>query len=73
MMNHLLLDLLDRFLQELTGTARTMGGKLVLLMHDFRQILPVVPQGSRAHIINASVINSSCWNDFIPLRLTKNM
>ena len=25
-----------------------MGGKLVILMHDFQQILPVVPQGRRA-------------------------
>ena len=43
MMSHRLLDLLDRFLKELQNNNTTMGGKLVLLMHDFRQILPVVP------------------------------
>ena len=71
MMNHLLLDLLDIFLKELLNNNITMGGKLVLLMHDFRQILPVVPHGSRADIISASVLNASCLNDFKLLRLTR--
>jgi ATP-dependent DNA helicase PIF1 len=73
MMNFKLLDLLDRFLRELMGNNEYMGGKLVILMHDFRQILPVVPQGRRADIMAAAVINSKIWTQFKPLRLRQNM
>jgi hypothetical protein len=50
-----------------------MGGKLVILMHDFRQIFPVVPGGNRAGIVSAAVINSNTWHHFNPLHLTRNM
>ena len=46
MMDYKLLDLLDRFLQELMQSETFMGGKLVIMMHDFRQILLVVPGGN---------------------------
>ncbi|XP_020999382.2 uncharacterized protein LOC110281456 [Arachis duranensis] len=39
-------------------THQTFGGKIVVLRGDFRQILPVIPKGSR-HDILASAINSS--------------
>ncbi len=55
-MNKVHLDLLDRFLRELTGLDQKMGGKLVLLMHVFRQTLTVVSGGSRGDIMYASVI-----------------
>lgn len=73
MMNYKLLDLLDRFLRILMGNDDCMGGKLVVLMHDFRQILPVVSQGRRADIIAAAVTISEIWNQFKPLRLKQNM
>ena len=72
-LNFKLLDLLDRFLRELMGNNEYMGGKLVILMHDFRQILPVVPQGRRADIMAAAVINSKIWTQFKPLCLRQNM
>ncbi len=73
MMNHKLLDLLDRFLRILMGVNEYMGGKLVILMHDFRQILPVIPQGRRADIVAAAIINSEAWEHFTSLRLRQNM
>jgi ATP-dependent DNA helicase PIF1 len=73
MMNYKLLDLLDRFLRVLMGNDENMGGKLVVLMHDFRQILPVVPQGRRADIIAAAVTSSGLWNQFTTLKLRTNM
>jgi hypothetical protein len=73
MMNYKLLDLLDRFLRVLIGNDENMGGKLVILMHDFRQILPVVPQGRRADIIAAAVTSSGLWNQFTTLKLRTNM
>jgi len=73
MMNRELLDFLDRFLRSVTNTDKPMGGKLVILMHDFRQLLPVVQRGSRGDIVRSSVIFSDVWKNFTPLQLTKNM
>ena len=50
-----------------------MGGKLVVLMGDFRQGLPVVRHGSRADIVSASVKSSPLWAQVTTLRLTQNM
>ena len=73
MMNHKLLDLLDRFLRILMVVYEYMGGKWVILMHDFRQILPVIPQGRQADIVAAAIINSEAWEHFTLLRLRQNM
>ena len=73
MMNRELLNFLDRFLRSVTNTDKPMGGKLVILMHDFRQLLPVVQRGSRGDIVRSSVIFSDVWKEFTPLQLTKNM
>ena len=73
MMNYKLLNMLDRFLRGLMGCDTYMGGKLVILMHDFRQILPVVPQGRRADIVSAAVMSSDIWQHFKPLYLRQNM
>ena len=68
-----LLDCLDRFLQELMDSSLPMGGKLVVLMGDFRQILPVVEGGSRAPVVHAAIKTSELWPQFTTLRLSKNM
>ena len=73
MMDYKLLDLLDRFLRVLMENDTFMGGKLIVLMHDFRQILPVVPRGSRATIVSTSVMSSEAWAQFKSLHLTRNM
>jgi hypothetical protein len=43
MMSWKQLLLLNRLLQHLMNNNLAMGGKFVVLMHDFRQLLPVVP------------------------------
>ncbi|XP_031116779.1 uncharacterized protein LOC116020446 [Ipomoea triloba] len=40
---------------------KTFGGKTVLLGGDFRQILPVVPKGSRQDIVSAAINSSYLW------------
>jgi ATP-dependent DNA helicase PIF1 len=40
---------------------------------DFQQILPVVPKGSRADIVNACLKMSSLWNKICVLNLQTNM
>ena len=39
----------------------------------FRQILPVIPRGSRSNIVNATINSSYLWDYYQILRLTKNM
>ena len=50
-----------------------MGGLLTLLCGDFRQILPVIRQGTRANIVDACLKPSSLWRLVQQYRLTTNM
>ncbi|XP_015960914.1 uncharacterized protein LOC107484881 [Arachis duranensis] len=49
------------------------GGKVVVLGADFRQILPVIPMGSRQDIVQAAFNSSHIWQHCNVLRLTINM
>ena len=49
------------------------GGVLVVLTGDFRQILPVVPGGTKADELDASIKSSFLWEHVKTLKLTKNM
>ncbi|XP_033133939.1 uncharacterized protein LOC103833495 [Brassica rapa] len=51
----------------------TFGGKTILLGGDFRQILPVIPQGSRADTVLASISHSYLWDSCIKFTLKVNM
>ncbi|CDF40970.1 ATP dependant DNA helicase PIF1 [Chondrus crispus] len=44
------IETVDRSLRDLMQTDRPFGGKFLVLAGDFRQILPVVPGGSRGQI-----------------------
>ncbi|XP_047945689.1 ATP-dependent DNA helicase PIF1-like [Salvia hispanica] len=41
---------------------KPFGGKTVVFGGDFRQILPVVPKGSRQSIVNATINSSYLWS-----------
>ncbi|KAG4943681.1 hypothetical protein JHK85_048327 [Glycine max] len=49
------------------------GGKVMVFGGDFRQILPIIPRGSRSDIVNATINSSYLWDHYQILRLTKNM
>ncbi|XP_076921293.1 uncharacterized protein LOC143582659 [Bidens hawaiensis] len=49
------------------------GGKVVVLGGDFRQILPVVQNGTRNDCVNATISSSYIWLNCKVLKLTKNM
>ncbi|KAH1069241.1 hypothetical protein GYH30_006728 [Glycine max] len=49
------------------------GTKVIVFGGDFRQILPVIPRGSRSNIINATINSSYLWPSCEVLTLTKNM
>jgi ATP-dependent DNA helicase PIF1 len=64
---------LDRLLRDILDNQLPFGGKVIVLAGDFRQVLPVVPKGSRAQIVQAAVKCHSLWSHFYTIRLTKNM
>ena len=49
------------------------GGKLMVFGGDFRQVLPVVPRGSRAQVVGQSLTRSVLWPFTRILRLRTNM
>ncbi|XP_031112247.1 ATP-dependent DNA helicase PIF4-like [Ipomoea triloba] len=51
----------------------TFGGKTVVFGGDFRQILPVIPKGTRQDIVGASINSSYLWRSCKVYRLTKNL
>ncbi|CDF33021.1 unnamed protein product [Chondrus crispus] len=67
------IETVDRSLRDLMQTDRPFGGKFVVLAGDFRQILPVVPGGSRGQIVSACVKASPLYRECRFLRLTENM
>jgi hypothetical protein len=40
---------------------------------DFHQVLPIIPRGSHADIISASIKNSYLWESIEVFRLSENM
>ncbi|XP_058773416.1 uncharacterized protein LOC131647543 [Vicia villosa] len=70
-------EALDRTLRDVMSTysnsKEMFGGKVVVFGGDFRQILPVVPRGSRSDIVHFAINASYIWNTVQVLTLTKNM
>ncbi|KAF8113262.1 hypothetical protein N665_0053s0013 [Sinapis alba] len=72
-------EALDKTLRDILSVAdpdaakKTFGGKTVLLGGDFRQILPVIPQGTRQQTVMATINRSYLWNYCSIFSLEKNM
>ncbi|XP_076914092.1 uncharacterized protein LOC143572971 [Bidens hawaiensis] len=49
------------------------GGKVVVFGGYFRQIFPVVTNGTRSECVNSCIISSYIWSTCKVLKLTKNM
>ena len=49
------------------------GGKVVVLGGDFRQILPVIPKGTRHEIVQSAINSSHLWRYCEVLTFTTNM
>ncbi|XP_021986432.1 uncharacterized protein LOC110882810 [Helianthus annuus] len=54
-------EALDRTMKDIFKCEMTFGGKVMVFGGDFRQIFPVVPNGSRRETINASITSSYIW------------
>ncbi len=66
-------EAVDRTFRDLRGNDRPFGGITVVFGGDFQQTLPVVPHGSRAEIVAASLRESHLWQYVKPLHLHWNM
>ena len=74
MTNKYCFEALDKTLQDLRNNfEQPFGGMTIVLGGDFRQILPVIPTGTKEDIINATINNSYLWPYFKILKLTENM
>ncbi|KAI9390636.1 hypothetical protein POPTR_008G203701v4 [Populus trichocarpa] len=79
MNNQCCFEALDRSLRDVLTNGNDLpndkpfGGKSILLGGDFRQILPVIPEGTKEDIILASLCSSVLWSKFKVLTLTQNM
>ncbi|XP_075096581.1 uncharacterized protein LOC142174645 [Nicotiana tabacum] len=79
MMHKYCFEALDKTLRDIlrfkdaSSLERPFGGKIVVLDGDFRQILPVIPKGTRQDIVNASLNSSYLWPYCQLLTLRKNM
>ncbi|KAK1352679.1 ATP-dependent DNA helicase [Heracleum sosnowskyi] len=79
MTNKYCFEALDKTLRDILSTryensrSRPFGGITVVFGGDFRQILPVIPQGSRSDIIDASLNSSYLWPYFEIYELKQNM
>jgi hypothetical protein len=55
------------------GCELRFGGKVMVFGGDFRQVLPVVPRGTRTQITDATLWRSYIWKDVRKICLTRNM
>ena len=79
MTNKLCFEALDRTLRDVLRNGRydpcetPFGNMTVVFGGDFRQVLPVIPKGSRQDIVSASIKQSYLWDSCTVLKLTANM
>ncbi|KAL4559204.1 hypothetical protein LXL04_031338 [Taraxacum kok-saghyz] len=67
------IEALDDLLRDLMDSETIFGGKVVVLGGDFRQTLPVIPNGSKSDTINACLTNSRIWSSLCQFQLQQNM
>ena len=73
MTHRLVFEAVDRTLKDIRQNQRPFGGIPVLLCGDFRQILPVVKNGTRVNILDATLKKSPLWKYVTTFHLTNNM
>ncbi|KAL6174793.1 hypothetical protein ACLB2K_051439 [Fragaria x ananassa] len=66
-------ELVDQTFQDIIDVELHFGGKIMIFGGDFRQVIPVIPKGTRSQLIETSIMKSSFWPDTRILRLRQNM
>ena len=73
MMGKLCFEAVDRSLRDITERNIPFGGITFVMCGDFRQVLPVIPKGTRPQIVSSSVKESSLWRHVKVYQLRINM
>ena len=66
-------EAVNRTFKDLKNNNKPFGGIILVMGGDFRQILPVVIQGTRGQIVDACIKSSDLWKDVSVMCLTINM
>ena len=66
-------EAIDITLKNLRGNDDVFGGIPTLLCGDFRQVLPVIKNGTRSNIIDAILKHSYLWDNITSAKLQTNM
>ncbi|XP_053213304.1 uncharacterized protein LOC128396721 [Panonychus citri] len=67
------LSVVDSLLRDIMQIQLPFGGKTFVFGGDFRQILPVVPNGGKIETVNNCIKKSPLWQHFKVMKLTVNM
>ena len=70
MANRAVLACVEETCRRVMGNELPFGGKVIILLGDFRQTCPVVRRGSRAEVVDASIKSSPLFAYFSTVRLT---
>ncbi|KAF1879817.1 hypothetical protein Lal_00039689 [Lupinus albus] len=73
MINIYALEAVDRTLGDIIGCNTPLGGKVVILGGDFRQVFPVITKGNNTEMIAAFIVKSPLWSYTHVLHLRQNM
>ncbi|XP_021808472.1 uncharacterized protein LOC110752178 [Prunus avium] len=73
MAHHHAFEALDRTFRDIIDVDLPFGGKTMIFGGDFRQVLPVIPKGTKSELIQASVVKASFWSQVKILKLRQNM
>lgn len=71
MANNAVLRCVEETCRHIMHNDLPFGGKVVVLLGDFRQTCPVIRHGTRQQIVEASISSSALWNEFSVHRLTQ--
>ena len=66
-------ETLNRTLRDIMDCDQPFDGKVMLFRGDFGQVLPMVSQGTRAQITDATLLKSYIWDNVRRIWLTQNM
>lgn len=67
------LSIIDKLLKDISNNCLPFGGKIFILAGDFRQIPPIVPNGTMEQTVSRSIITHNLWPKFKQYKLTNNM
>jgi hypothetical protein len=73
MVNRRAVEAFDRTLKDIMEVDSPFGGNVVIFGGDFRQVLPVVPNGTRSEMIDTCIVKSPLWRYVKVLHLKYNM